>query len=79
MSNCLDAVTIGHVARTSKNRRKHPGGRPRLIADRARVTFDLERADFEELRQLAGERGLNVSALLREVVGRFVQRARRGR
>lgn len=70
-----------HVAtRRGKSRAwggRRPGaGRKSILEDPVRLTFDLERRDFEALEALAMKRGISVAAALRMAVQRLPKRLR---
>ena len=55
-----------------------PGaGRPRVVKDPERVAVDLEKPQFDLLREIAEERGDSVASLIREAVDRFLARRRK--
>ena len=55
--------------------RKGSGRKP-IFESRARVTFDLERANLEALNELAEARQVSLSQLLRDVVEALLRRGR---
>lgn len=56
--------------------RKGSGRKP-IFESRARVTFDLESADLEALTDLADQRAVSLSQLLRDTVKALLRRKRK--
>jgi len=52
-------------------------GRKRIVQDPANITIAFELQDMDALRDLADERGVSTTALIRKVVSQFLQRTRR--
>ncbi len=68
------------VARKAGSRRggyRKGSGRKPIFERRARVTFDLERADLEALTDLADQREMSLSQLLRDAVKALLRRKRK--
>ncbi len=75
-------VILGLVPTRSK-RGGHGGarrgaGRPRLMQNRVAFTVTIEARHYGKLVQLANERSVTLATVVREALGAYVERRRRG-
>ena len=62
-----------------KHRGARPGlGRPRIFEEPVRCTVTYERADFDALEEIAEQREVSVSAIIRSAVRTYLKRSARG-
>ena len=75
-------MVSSHGVAVRKRRQGHGGrrpgaGRPRLFYKKTRLAVDMEKSDYEALKQLAKKRGDSIPALVRSVLTAFLKRQKR--
>ncbi len=79
ISSDLSRFTIYAVPVAARKKPRWGGkrdgaGRPSEVEDPVRFTFDVERAEMDELKTIASDRGQSVAKVVREAVRAYLRR-----
>ena len=75
-----DAVLYFDPKMAAAKKRRTPGGRrpgagrPRLFEEKVRVAVDMEREDYQALREISEDKGRSIPDLIRSAVNTLLKR-----